>query len=124
MIAYLIKYKGLSFHTALKLCKSKRPQVCPNLGFELQLKTYEKSHATLSQTSNLIIARTRDKDQKQLPKLSRNEHFHSTVGKPFSKIGSGHEVGGSQSLKNGDQRKQEITYLKKMAEFRFGITNM
>lgn len=40
VIAYLIKYKHMTFHDALKLLKSKRPQVCPNLGFELQLKSY------------------------------------------------------------------------------------
>jgi hypothetical protein len=32
--------KGMSFLEALRLLKSKRPQVCPNLGFELQLKSY------------------------------------------------------------------------------------
>lgn len=42
VIAYLIKYKGMSFAAALKLCKTKRPQVCPNLGFQLQLKAYDK----------------------------------------------------------------------------------
>jgi hypothetical protein len=32
----------MNFKDALKLCKNKRPQICPNLGFELQLKEYEK----------------------------------------------------------------------------------
>ena len=32
----------MSFKEALKYCKDKRPQICPNLGFELQLKEYEK----------------------------------------------------------------------------------
>jgi hypothetical protein len=30
----------MGFMQALKFLKSKRPQVCPNLGFELQLKAY------------------------------------------------------------------------------------
>lgn len=30
----------MSFLEALKFTKSKRPEVCPNLGFELQLKKY------------------------------------------------------------------------------------
>jgi protein-tyrosine phosphatase len=42
VIAYLIKYRYMSFLAALKLLKSRRPQVCPNLGFELQLKAYER----------------------------------------------------------------------------------
>lgn len=32
----------MDFISALKLTKTKRPVVCPNLGFELQLKSYEK----------------------------------------------------------------------------------
>ncbi len=37
----------MTFAQGLKFLKSKRPQVCPNLGFELQLKNYEtKQHAT------------------------------------------------------------------------------
>jgi protein-tyrosine phosphatase len=42
VIAYLIRYHQLSFKGALQLCKEKRPSICPNLGFELQLKAYEK----------------------------------------------------------------------------------
>jgi hypothetical protein len=30
----------MTFLEALKYTKSKRPEVCPNLGFELQLKKY------------------------------------------------------------------------------------
>lgn len=36
----------MTFLQALKFLKSKRPQVCPNLGFELQLKSYERLHRT------------------------------------------------------------------------------
>jgi len=36
----------MTFAQALKFLKAKRPQVCPNLGFELQLKNYEvKQHS-------------------------------------------------------------------------------
>lgn len=42
---------------ALKFVKSKRPQICPNLGFELQLKAYEKSH----NNTNNVFALTRKK---------------------------------------------------------------
>jgi hypothetical protein len=40
VIAYLIKKQKMNFINALKLVKSKRYQICPNLGFELQLKSY------------------------------------------------------------------------------------
>lgn len=50
VIAYLIKYKAMTFLQALKFLKLKRPQVCPNLGFELQLKSYEKTHSLPSST--------------------------------------------------------------------------
>lgn len=33
VIAYLMKERGMGFQEALRLCKSKRPGVCPNLGF-------------------------------------------------------------------------------------------
>jgi hypothetical protein len=32
----------MSFKEALRHCKTRRPQICPNLGFELQLKAYGK----------------------------------------------------------------------------------
>ena len=41
VIAYFMKFRGMSFMTALKFVKGKRKEVCPNLGFERQLKKYE-----------------------------------------------------------------------------------
>jgi|688.fasta_scaffold557811_1 hypothetical protein len=64
VIAYLIKYKGMSFLHALRFVKSKRPQVCPNLGFELQLKAYEKTHHT---TGNQMLFTIKKKERKELP---------------------------------------------------------
>lgn len=34
----------MSFLDALRFTKAKRPQICPNLGFELQLKKYASSN--------------------------------------------------------------------------------
>ena len=41
VIAYLMKFQEMSFSSALKFTKAKRKSVCPNLGFERQLKKYE-----------------------------------------------------------------------------------
>ena len=49
-MAYLIKYRSMTFLQALKFVKGKRPCVCPNLGFELQLKSYEKAHSLPTHT--------------------------------------------------------------------------
>jgi protein-tyrosine phosphatase len=37
VIAYLMKEHGLSFNSAIKFVKSKRPQINPNDGFRKQL---------------------------------------------------------------------------------------
>lgn len=68
VIAYLMRSQRLTFQEALNYCKKKRPQVCPNLGFERQLKLYEK---------NLKIRRGEDihtasKDE-ELPQLRGRE---------------------------------------------------
>ncbi|CDW75771.1 dual specificity protein phosphatase 1 [Stylonychia lemnae] len=41
VIAYLMKEKGYSFHSALYQVRLKRPIVCPNVGFQKQLLDYE-----------------------------------------------------------------------------------
>jgi protein-tyrosine phosphatase len=42
VIAYLMKKQNLSFDDALKIVQTKRPVICPNVGFREQLKTYEE----------------------------------------------------------------------------------
>lgn len=64
MIAYLIKFKGMGFLQALKFLKTKRPQVCPNLGFELQLKSYEKVHHN---SGNIFVLTSKKREKKELP---------------------------------------------------------
>jgi hypothetical protein len=54
----------MGFLEALNFLKAKRPGVCPNLGFELQLKAYEKSHASAARTFILL---TKKKARKELP---------------------------------------------------------
>lgn len=61
VIAYLIKFKAMSFLQALKFLKTKRPQVCPNLGFELQLKSYEKVHHN---STNIFTLASKKKEKK------------------------------------------------------------
>jgi protein-tyrosine phosphatase len=41
VIAYLMKKKGIGFKEAIAFVRQARPNVCPNLGFERQLKDYE-----------------------------------------------------------------------------------
>ena len=42
IIAYLIQEKSMDFSKALYFVRSKRPIVCPNLGFQKQLLEFEK----------------------------------------------------------------------------------
>lgn len=41
VIAYLMKRKSCGFKEAISFVRQARPNVCPNLGFERQLKEYE-----------------------------------------------------------------------------------
>lgn len=43
VIAYMMQKQRLTFQEALNHCRRKRPTICPNLGFERQLKIYEKA---------------------------------------------------------------------------------
>ena len=45
LIAYYIKYKEMDMNSALKKIKAKRSIVCPNVGFQKQLKMYEQKIA-------------------------------------------------------------------------------
>ena len=42
MIAYLIRSRKIGFREAIGIVRAKRKSICPNLGFERQLKQYEK----------------------------------------------------------------------------------
>jgi protein-tyrosine phosphatase len=41
VLAYLMKKHNWSFKDAITFVRKSRPVVCPNLGFERQLKEYE-----------------------------------------------------------------------------------
>lgn len=45
VIAYLMRYKGISYEEARKLLEKARPQIRPNDGFVRQLKLYERFSA-------------------------------------------------------------------------------
>jgi len=69
VIAYLIRYQRMTFKEALRYAKNKRPQICPNLGFELQLKDYEKRKTELlnvTQTSTDFTQNLRAKKSTSL----------------------------------------------------------
>lgn len=40
VIAYIMRKEGWGFKRAIELVRGKRKIVCPNLGFEMQLKEY------------------------------------------------------------------------------------
>lgn len=115
----------MTFHQALKHLKEQRPQVCPNLGFELQLKAYEKSH---NASQNIFLLTTKKKEKQNLPDIVKEKPpAHSTYGRPFRRNGRESHVNMGKSLKpieGKQQQRNEAEYLRKMAEFRFGITNM
>jgi len=43
VIAFMMKEKGYSFHSAMYQVRLKRPIVCPNVGFQKQLMDYEST---------------------------------------------------------------------------------
>ena len=46
-LAYIIKYKKIGFDKALKMVREKRSKISPNLGFEKQLREYQKELGVL-----------------------------------------------------------------------------
>lgn len=38
-----MKHKNWTFHEAIAYVRTSRPKVCPNLGFERQLKEFERN---------------------------------------------------------------------------------
>jgi hypothetical protein len=75
----------MTFLQALKFLKSKRPQICPNLGFELQLKAYEKTHHS---TGNIFVLTRKKQEKKELPEIVKyqpmatyNKTFHRDEGR-------------------------------------------
>ena len=55
VIAYYMKKYDPHFMNALRFVRKIRPSVCPNLGFELQLKKYQEKlgHTEEGRPSNL-----------------------------------------------------------------------
>lgn len=53
VIAYYMKKYNSIFSNAIKYVRKMRPNVCPNLGFELQLKKYQEK-LTITQTPQVI----------------------------------------------------------------------
>ncbi|GBB90551.1 hypothetical protein RclHR1_17540004 [Rhizophagus clarus] len=51
IIAYIMKTQKMSYDDAFNLVQSKRPAICPNLGFRQQLKLYESLGCHNSKTS-------------------------------------------------------------------------
>jgi hypothetical protein len=141
----------MSFPQALKLVKGKRPEACPNLGFELQLKQYASlasstNNSTISSlpaknpygtiSDNLyfspiqFISRSQlsQSTDKSFPEvLQRGRNSNSDTAKHRLTQPKGWRV--SYSLKpqvgasSVESRNNSEAYIKKRANFRFGQTN-
>lgn len=93
----------MGFLQALKFLKSKRPQVCPNLGFEMQLKAFEKSHSI----GNTFIFAQKKKEKKELPEIVKYQPL-ATYNKTFHRESDGKNgsLTLSKSLKPTEKRER------------------
>lgn len=72
----------MNFKDALKHCKAKRPQVCPNLGFELQLKNYEHKRQQMNKISSANLSSSLLKNKQQgLPHLYQSQTETNAMNK-------------------------------------------
>ncbi|XP_073988093.1 dual specificity protein phosphatase MPK-4-like [Rhodnius prolixus] len=73
VIAYIMKKYEISYEEAFERVKSKRKYVCPNAGFEAQLKLYETMHCSIEENNwqyilfRLRIAAAKVRQVKILP---------------------------------------------------------
>merc|ERR1712039_227136 len=66
VIAWLMLERGIGFEEAWRICEQKRPIVYPNIGFQQQLRHWER-----------LLARTNHEE----PWLKRLDHLRSLVPK-------------------------------------------
>lgn len=68
-----MKHKSWTFHEAIAFVRKNRPKVCPNLGFERQLKEYERFIFQKKRSSSLFrkVPKTSE-ESKHLSKKDRN----------------------------------------------------
>lgn len=121
-----MKTHSMNFHEALNHCKKCRPEVCPNISFERQLKLYEKSLASrhvLQHSNKLPEMSTTLPDITSLRNkvgMSNRSNMHMTEynGGFKPKIKPKHQARGWTPA------EKTSAYLRKIAEFRFGITSL
>eukprot|EP01017_Pseudomicrothorax_dubius_P021853 TRINITY_DN2350_c0_g1_i2.p1 TRINITY_DN2350_c0_g1~~TRINITY_DN2350_c0_g1_i2.p1 ORF type:complete len:206 (-),score=20.38 TRINITY_DN2350_c0_g1_i2:204-821(-) len=71
VVAFVIYSKGLSFEDAIALVRSKRSQIHPNLGFEMQLRSYGRAIVKRKdKTSERVSHPSLEPSQRQLRRLS------------------------------------------------------
>jgi len=97
ILAYLIKYHGLTLHEALSLVKSKRSIVFPNPGFLRQLSAYSQNFEPGVKKSETVIP------------MPNTMYFRVTNTKPFEiKARSfGPSMANRKSLSNLHEKKEE-----------------
>ena len=85
MIAYCMKKNRLKFKNAIQYVRNIRPNICPNLGFELQLKKYEAELGLesyrLERKKSTLQEGERFKRVGFLPSANRHESSHSSQNK-------------------------------------------
>ena len=59
--------KGWGFKRAIEFVRERRSVVCPNLGFEMQLKEYERVACGRNTSSKSTIIKTKSLAKKELP---------------------------------------------------------
>ncbi len=86
VLAYLIKYKNMSFIDALAFCKSRRSIVSPNSGFIKQLQEFEKRFNFSSQ-SNYSTPTYTDSNS-SYSSYYENKNYNSTQSNDYNKSNS------------------------------------
>lgn len=78
VIAYFIKYFGMTYEQALKHCQSCRPQINPNFGFERQLKQfyYKQKNKDFKCNNNQVENATRIQADQRKPE---NFQYHQKI---------------------------------------------
>lgn len=145
----------MTFLEALRFTKSARPEICPNLGFELQLKKYADPKQVLTPQGHT----TRDNFYKPdsvnfktfvnfpISGSLKNESFPQINKLAYRSVEKGEKEAGKEGGKEGGKeerrrwvspyqspksrvgshmkktRQKDSEYIKKMAQFRFGMTN-
>ena len=103
-----MKRNGWSFKTAIAEVRKHRPQVLPNLGFERQLKAYQKDLQLLPTNERKFISKTSESKKHQQMK-------NASVGLPEI-VSLGRTLGRSKILDHHPSSQMENRKITRMKE--------